>query len=144
MRSLLAACLLLAIAGCKGRTELVFGFATDLKAKGEIDHVGFASSFTRGEREAIEKTVLPLRDGKRFTGRAPGGPSRWNSERSAEWEPLTPTLVCEVRYDHFSGGRFRHGTKFLRWRPEKKPKSCTYDQLETKKRGKGLEALLAA
>jgi ATP-dependent DNA ligase len=111
---------------------------------GKLNHVGFSSSFNVEERGDLEKVLKPYMGGEGFSGAAPGGPSRWATERSAEWEPLSPKLVCEVRYDHFSGGRFRHGTKFLRWRPEKNPKSCTYDQLETKKRGKGLEALLAA
>jgi hypothetical protein len=65
-----------------------------------------------------------------FTGRAPGGPSRWSTKRSSEWQPLKPKLVCEVSYDHFSGGRFRHGTKFLRWRPEKRPDQCRFDQVQ--------------
>src|SRR5688500_951153 len=64
------------------------------------------------------------------TGQAPGGPSRWSTERSAEWKPLKPQLVVEVQYDHFSGGRFRHGTSFLRWRPDKAPRQCTIDQVE--------------
>lgn len=64
-----------------------------------------------------------------FTGDAPGGPSRWSTERSSEWQPLDATLVCEGRYDHFSGGRFRHGTKLLRWRSDKAPTQCTYAQL---------------
>lgn len=97
--------------------------------RGALDHVGFAASFTASERRDLKKIVEPLRGGAGFTGRAPGGPSRWSSERSGEWVPLTPSLVCEVRYDHFSGGRFRHGTKFLRWRPDKKPRQCTFDQL---------------
>jgi ATP-dependent DNA ligase len=65
-----------------------------------------------------------------FTGQAPGGPSRWSTERSAEWEPLAHMLVVEVKYDHFSGGRFRHGTSFLRWRPDKEPRQCTIEQIE--------------
>ncbi len=69
-----------------------------------------------------------------FSGSAPGGPSRWSTERSGEWEPLKPKLVAEVQYDHVSGGRFRHGTGFLRWRPDKPPKSCTFDQLELEAR----------
>jgi ATP-dependent DNA ligase len=97
---------------------------------GKLDHVGFAASFTASERAALKEVVEPLRGGAGFSGRAPGGPSRWSTERSGEWESLQPSLVCEVRYDHFSGGRFRHGTKFLRWRPDKKPKQCTFDQLE--------------
>jgi ATP-dependent DNA ligase len=68
-----------------------------------------------------------------FTGAAPGGPSRWSTERSTEWQPLKPKLVVEVRYDHFSGGRFRHGTSLVRWRPDKAPKQCTMEQLEQKK-----------
>jgi len=121
----------------KALGSLLLGLMND---EGEIDHVGFTSSFTRGEREAIEKTVLPLRGGKGFTGRAPGGPSRWSSERSAEWEPLTPTLVCEVRYDHFSGGRFRHGTKFLRWRPDTRASQCTFDQVVPRARNSASRA----
>jgi ATP-dependent DNA ligase len=99
-------------------------------ADGLLDHVGFAASFAAAERKALKTIVEPLKGGRGFTGRAPGGPSRWSTERSGEWEPLDPTLVCEVRYDHFSGGRFRHGTKFLRWRPDKAPRQCTLDQLK--------------
>lgn len=97
--------------------------------QGLLDHVGFSSSFTAEEREELEPVLLPLREPPGFTGKAPGGPSRWAQGRSTEWEPLRPSLVCEVRYDHFSGGRFRHGTKFLRWRPEKKPRQCTFEQV---------------
>ena len=68
-----------------------------------------------------------------FTGQAPGGPSRWSTERSAEWKPLANKLVVEVQYDHFTGGRFRHGTRFLRWRPDKAPKQCTLDQVRGEK-----------
>jgi ATP-dependent DNA ligase len=81
-------------------------------------------------RRALKPVVEPLIEPPGFTGDAPGGPSRWSTERSGEWQPLRPTLVCEVRYDHFSGGRFRHGTKFLRWRPDKAPRQCTYAQVE--------------
>ncbi len=98
-------------------------------ASGQLDHVGFSSSFTEEERRELEPILLPLREPPGFTGKAPGGPSRWSQGRSTEWEPLRPALVCEVRYDHFSGGRFRHGTKFLRWRPEKKPAQCTFEQV---------------
>jgi ATP-dependent DNA ligase len=96
---------------------------------GKLHHVGFTSSFNAEERAGLKKIVEPLKDGSGFSGRAPGGPSRWSTERTGEWEPLKPTLVCEVRYDHFSGGRFRHGTKLLRWRPDKKARQCTFDQL---------------
>jgi ATP-dependent DNA ligase len=106
--------------------SLLLGLYND---SGLLDHVGFSSSFTAEERRELEPILLPLREPPGFTGKAPGGPSRWAQGRSTEWEPLRPSLVCEVRYDHFSGGRFRHGTKFLRWRPEKKPKQCTFEQV---------------
>jgi ATP-dependent DNA ligase len=98
--------------------------------EGKLNHVGFSSSFALGERKELKKILLPLEGAPGFTGSAPGGPSRWATERSTEWQPLKHKLVCEVRYDHFSGGRFRHGTKFLRWRPDKAPRQCTYDQLQ--------------
>jgi ATP-dependent DNA ligase len=98
--------------------------------EGLLDHVGFTSSFNSEQRREVKKIVEPLIGGAGFTGHAPGGPSRWSTKRSTDWQPLKPKLVAEVRYDHFSGGRFRHGTKFLRWRPEKKPRECTFDQLE--------------
>ena len=101
-------------------------------ADGKLDHVGFSSSFNAKQRQSLRKVVEPLRGGAGFTGHAPGGPSRWSTKRSTEWEPLDPKLVCEVQYDHFSGGRFRHGTKFLRWRPETKPRQCRFEQIERK------------
>jgi len=102
--------------------------------QGQLDHVGFTSSFNAAQRRELKKIVKPLIGPPGFTGRAPGGPSRWSTRRSAEWQPLKPKLVCEIRYDHFSGGRFRHGTKFLRWRPEKKPRQCTFEQVRPPKR----------
>ena len=100
---------------------------------GLLDHIGFTSSFNSEQRQELKKIVEPLIGSPGFTGRAPGGPSRWSTKRSTEWQPLKPKLVAEIRYDHFSGGRFRHGTKFLRWRPEKKPRDCTFDQLELRR-----------
>ena len=97
---------------------------------GLLHHVGFSSSFKAGEKAALTKKIEAMKGGKGFTGRAPGGPSRWSTERSAEWEPLKPKLVVEVEYDHFSQGRFRHGTKVVRWRPDKAAKQCTMDQLK--------------
>ena len=97
---------------------------------GELDHVGFWSSIKTAERAGLTKKLKPLIKPPGFTGKAPGGPSRWSTERSAEWEPLDPVLVVEVEYDHFTGGRFRHGTSFVRWRPDKAPTQCTYSQLE--------------
>ncbi len=110
-------------------------------AGGLLNHVGFSSSFTALERKKLKSILRPHMGGEGFTGHAPGGPSRWSTERSGEWEALKPELVCEVRYDHFSGGRFRHGTKFLRWRPEKRPRSCTYEQVEVAAKG-GLGQIL--
>jgi ATP-dependent DNA ligase len=112
--------------------------------QGLLNHVGFSSSFAVPERKKLKTILKPYMKGRGFTGHAPGGPSRWSTERSGEWERLDPKLVCEVRYDHFSGGRFRHGTKFLRWRPDKDSTACTYEQLENKGGAGDLEKLLAA
>lgn len=108
---------------------------------GELDHVGFTSSFNAERRAELKKALKPYMGGEGFTGKAPGGPSRWSTERSGEWERLNPKLVVEVQYDHFSGGRFRHGTKFLRWRLDKKAKNCTFEQVT---RGQGTEEDLFA
>ncbi len=96
---------------------------------GLLHHVGFTSSFTAAERATLAGVLAPVTGGSGFTGRAPGGPSRWSTARSAEWIAVDPTLVVEVAYDHFSEGRFRHGTTFHRWRPDKAPRQCTMDQL---------------
>jgi ATP-dependent DNA ligase len=97
--------------------------------KGLLNHVGFCSSFKTEERKKLAKLLEPLISPPGFTGNAPGGPSRWSTERSTEWEPLKPKLVVEVQYDHFTGGRIRHGTRFLRWRPDKAPRKCTMAQV---------------
>jgi ATP-dependent DNA ligase len=112
--------------------------------EGLLDHIGFSSSFAAAERRELKKLLKPYLGGEGFTGKAPGGPSRWSTERSGEWERLNPKLVCEVRFDHFSGGRFRHGTKFLRWRPEKDPNTCTYEQLTPAKQKGKMDQFLAA
>lgn len=109
-----------------GIGSLLLGLYND---EGLLDHVGFSSSFNAEQRLELKKIVEPLVGPPGFTGHAPGGPSRWSTKRSTEWQPLPPKLVCEVQYDHFSGGRFRHGTKFLRWRPEKKARQCTFEQV---------------
>jgi ATP-dependent DNA ligase len=102
---------------------------------GELDHIGFSASFTREERSKLKSILKPFMGGEGFSGKAPGGPSRWTRDaRDTEWFPLQPKLVGEFQYDHFSGGRFRHGTKFLRWRPEKKPEQCTMDQIRPGKK----------
>jgi ATP-dependent DNA ligase len=98
---------------------------------GVLHHVGFTSSIARADRARITKLLKANRGGPGFTGQAPGGPSRWSTERSSQWEPLKPVLVVEVEYDHFTGKRFRHGTKLLRWRPDKSPGQCTFDQVKS-------------
>jgi ATP-dependent DNA ligase len=98
-------------------------------SEGKLDHVGFTSTIAADERAALTKRLENLR-GEGFDGDAPGGPSRWSTERSAEWQPLAPKLVVEVEYDHVSGGRFRHGTRLVRWRPDKAPAQCTFEQIE--------------
>src|SRR5439155_1150628 len=104
---------------------------------GLLHHVGFTSSFTKSERRELTKKFEALKKAPGFTGNAPGGPSRWITDRTGEWEPVAPKIVVEVAYDHFTGGRFRHGTRFLRWRPDKAPRQCTMDQVEQRE-GKSL------
>jgi ATP-dependent DNA ligase len=98
--------------------------------EGKLDHVGFTATLHDFDREALTRQLEGLVTPPGFTGNAPGGPSRWSTERSGEWQPLRPELVVEVRYDHVSGGRFRHGTRLLRWRPDKAPHQCTLEQIE--------------
>ncbi len=97
---------------------------------GLLHHVGFISGFKASDRRALTEKFERLRKPPGFTGNAPGGPSRWSTERTGEWQPVAPKIVVEVAYDHFTGGRFRHGTRFLRWRPDKNPHHCTMDQVE--------------
>jgi ATP-dependent DNA ligase len=96
---------------------------------GLLDHVGFCSGLKAAERKQLTTKLEKLISPPGFTGHAPGGLSRWSTKRSMEWEPLKPTLVIEVSYDHFTGGRFRHGTRLLRWRPDKSPNQCTMEQV---------------
>ena len=100
---------------------------------GLLHHVGFTSTIKREEKPALTRKLKALIAPPGFTGNSPGGPSRWSTERSGEWQPLKPKLVVEVCYDHFSGDRFRHGTRLLRWRPDKSPRQCTLDQVKQKK-----------
>ncbi len=97
---------------------------------GLLHHVGFIAGFKASERSALTKRFEALRKPPGFTGNAPGGPSRWSTKRSGEWEPVSPKTVVEAGYDHFTGGRFRHGARFLRWRSDKAPRQCTMDQVE--------------
>ena len=103
-------------------------------AEGLLHHVGFTSNVPNPEKAAVTARLEKIVKAPGFTGKAPGGQSRWSTERSGEWEPLLPKLVVEVKYDHFSGDRFRHGTSFLRWRPDKAPESCTLTQVEQEER----------
>ncbi|MDX8498857.1 ATP-dependent DNA ligase [Mesorhizobium sp. VK4C] len=98
--------------------------------RGLLDHVGFTSTIGNDERTAITDKLEKLRGGSGFSGKAPGGPSRWSTERSGKWEAVRPELVVEVRFDHVTGDRFRHGTKLLRWRPDKAPRQCTFEQIK--------------
>ena len=110
--------------------------------EGLLHHVGFTSALSAEERRALVPKLTALVKPPGFTGSAPGGPSRWSTERSGEWQPLKPTLVVEVEYDHVSGDRFRHGTRFMRWRPDKAPRQCTFEQIE-RPEGSMLELLMA-
>ena len=110
--------------------SLLLGLYDD---EGKLNHVGFTSSIPRTERKALTARLEKLIASPGFTGQAPGGPSRWSTERSTQWQPLKPKLVVEVRYDHVTGDRFRHGTKLIRWRPDKSPRQCTFEQLRRPK-----------
>lgn len=98
-------------------------------AEGKLNHVGYTSAIEHAERAALTPKLEALIAAPGFTGRAPGGPSRWSTDRSADWQPLAPDLVVEVLFDHVTGERFRHGTRFLRWRPDKAPEQCRMEQL---------------
>ena len=115
--------------------------------KGTLHHVGVTSSFTMAMRKQLVSELEPLRkdalkdhpwrewampEGHEMT-RMPGGQSRWSAGKDLSWEPLRIERVCEVKYDHMQGNRFRHGAVFLRWRPDKPPADCRYDQLEVTK-----------
>ena len=106
--------------------SLLLGLYTE---DGLLHHVGFCSAIPEEERARLTPELEKLVEAPGFTGSAPGGPSRWSTERSTQWEPLANKLVVEVQYDHFSGGRFRHGTRFLRWRPDKAPSLCRLEQV---------------
>ena len=118
--------------GSKLIGSLLLGLYDD---KGLLHHVGFTSAFAASEKRELTKKFAALKKAPGFTGSAPGGPSRWSTERSAEWEPVDPKIVVEVTYDHFTGGRFRHGTKVVRWRPDKAPHQCTLDQVAHREGG---------
>jgi ATP-dependent DNA ligase len=97
--------------------------------RGLLDHVGFTSGLAAADKAALTQRLEALRGEPGFTGDKPGAPSRWATERSSQWTPLEPSLVVEVSFDHVSGGRFRHGTRLLRFRPDKAPEQCRMDQI---------------
>lgn len=112
--------------GKGGVGSLLLGLYDD---EGRLDYVGYTSAFSDEDRAALADTLAPHEGESPFTGKAPGGNSRWNRGRSTEWVPLRAELVAEVGYDQVTAGRFRHGTTFRRWRPDKRPGQCTCDQL---------------
>ncbi len=112
-------------------------------SQGALHHVGVTSSFTMAERRRIAQELGPLRENalvshpwREWAGaleggtRMPGASSRWSHGKDLSWEPLRIERVCEVKYDHLQGARFRHAAVFMRWRPDKRPADCRYDQLE--------------
>jgi ATP-dependent DNA ligase len=121
--------------------SLLLGLYDD---RGALHHVGVTSSFTMATRRQLVTELAPLRKNAlenhpwrewaqieaHELARMPGGQSRWSAGKDLSWEPLRIERVCEVKYDHLQGDRFRHGATFLRWRPDKRPKDCRYDQLE--------------
>jgi ATP-dependent DNA ligase len=113
-------------------------------AEGRLDHVGFTSAFPTDERAALRAIVAPSEGAPGFTGDAPGGPSRWNGGEARPYVALRHELVAEVVYDQVTAGRFRHGTRFLRWRPDKAPAQCTRDQLVRELEPAELGPVLAA
>ncbi len=98
---------------------------------GRLDYVGFTSGFSVAEKRALLEQLRPLHAEVSFDGRAPGGPSRWNRGASSVWQALEPKLVLEVAFDQVTSDRFRHGTRPLRWRPDKAPRLCTLDQIRS-------------
>jgi ATP-dependent DNA ligase len=109
--------------------SLLLGLYDD---QGRLNHVGFSSGLKSGQKAALTDKLEAIVSDRSFTGNAPGALSRWSTRRSTEWQPLKPKFVVEVSYDHFTGGRFRHGTTILRWRPDKKPRQCSMEQLQQK------------
>jgi ATP-dependent DNA ligase len=119
--------------------SLLLGLFND---EGKLDHVGFTSAISNADRPALTAKLEALKGPPGFTGDAPGGPSRWSNERSADWQPLRTELVVEISYDQVTDGRFRHGTMLRRWRPDKAPRQCTREQLQQEVRpGRLIEGL---
>ena len=125
--------------GGAGVASLLLGLYDDA---GRLDHVGFCSGLAAADRPALAARLEPLIAAPGFDGKAPGGPSRWHTGRESQWEPLRPELVVEVLYDQVTAQRFRHGTRLLRWRPDKNPDQCTMEQLVHELRPAELESVL--
>lgn len=113
-------------------------------AEGLLHHVGFSSGIKAKDKPALTDKLEAIKQDRSFTGNAPGGPSRWSTKRSTEWQPVKRKYVVEVSYDHFTGGRFRHGTSILKWRPDKKPAQCTMDQVRQKVAPKLISSIASA
>lgn len=111
---------------------------------GLLNHVGHTSAFSAGERDLLVPLLEPIKGSSAFTGSSPGGPSRWSAGRNTEWIALKAQLVIEVTYDQVTGGRFRHGTTFVRWRPDKSPRQCTGDQLTAELQPEQLKQLFGS
>jgi ATP-dependent DNA ligase len=115
--------------GTKAVGSLLLGLYDEQR---RLVYIGHTSSIKKADRQKLTKKLEAMRAENPFEVRVPGSPSRWATERSGEWEPVRPELVCEVEYDYFSQGRFRHGSKFLRWRPDKATRQCTMEQVMPK------------
>jgi ATP-dependent DNA ligase len=113
-------------AGSKQVGSLLLGLYDE---EGRLDHVGFTATIANKDRAALTAKLEALVAPPGFTGKAPGGPSRWSTERTEQWQPVQPKLVVEVNYDQVTGNRFRHGTKLIRFRPDKAPRQCTLEQI---------------
>ncbi|MBV8498602.1 MAG: ATP-dependent DNA ligase [Candidatus Eremiobacteraeota bacterium] len=112
-----------------GNGGVVASLLLGLYDDGKLNHVGFVSSMSAAERKRAAELLKPIVEPPGFTGTAPGGPSRWRRGEASEWFPVRPQIVVEVAFDHVTGHRFRHAARLLRWRPEKRPRQCTMEQL---------------
>jgi ATP-dependent DNA ligase len=114
--------------GGDGVGSLLLGLYDD---EGRLHYVGHTSSFRAAERRAMREALTPLVGGAGFgeAARSPGGQSRWSAGRDTAWVSLEPVLVCEVAFDRLQSGRFRHAATFLRWRDDRTPSSCTFEQI---------------
>src|SRR5262249_10498527 len=122
----------------KNETETSVGsLLLGLYKKGVFHYVGHASNFEKAEKRKLVDFLKPYRKGVGSSGfgegRTPGGPSRWSQGKDTSWVPLRPELVCEVTFDHMQGDRFRHAATFKRWRFDKPPGECTFDQIRSPK-----------